>query len=53
MNELVKINKIDETILKNNFYMRLEIVARGRYIYEIFECKLPSHAGPQNNSGYL
>ena len=24
----------DEMILKTNFYMRLEIVARGRYIYE-------------------
>ena len=28
------LSPLEETILKNNFYMRLEIVSRGRYLYE-------------------
>ena len=34
--ELGKLNLSDETLLKNNFYARLEIIARGRYIHEPF-----------------
>lgn len=34
--ELGKLNLTDETLLKNNFYARLEIIARGRYIHEPF-----------------
>lgn len=32
--EINKLSHEDEIILKNNFYIRLEIVARGRYVYE-------------------
>jgi hypothetical protein len=34
LQNLKKLGSIDETILKNNFYMRLEFSARGREIFE-------------------
>jgi len=33
--EVNDLTQHEEAILKNNFYMRLEIVARGRYLYEM------------------
>lgn len=53
MNDLVKINQVDEIILKNNFYMRLEIIARGRFIYETFECKQPATVPAQRSATQL
>jgi len=53
LHDLPKITKVDEIILKNNFYVRLEIVARGRYIYETFECKVPNFVGLQSSNGNL
>lgn len=32
--EVNDLSSLEETILKNNFYIRLEIVSRGRYLYE-------------------
>lgn len=32
--EISDLTQLEEQILKNNFYLRLEIVARGRYLYE-------------------
>jgi len=32
--EVNDLTQHEEAILKNNFYMRLEIVARGRFLYE-------------------
>jgi len=32
--EINDLTQLEEKILKNNFYLRLEIVARGRYLYE-------------------
>jgi hypothetical protein len=32
--DLIKLTYADEVLLKNNFYLRLEIVSRGRFIYE-------------------
>ena len=32
--EVNDLSVLEEAILKNNFYIRLEIVSRGRYLYE-------------------
>ena len=32
--EVNELSAMEEAILKNNFYLRLEIVSRGRYLYE-------------------
>ena len=34
LTQKMKLSYQDEVLLKNNFYLRLEIVSRGRYIYE-------------------
>lgn len=35
--EITKLTYRDEVLLRNNYYLRLEIVSRGRYIHEPFE----------------
>jgi hypothetical protein len=32
--EIGKLTILEELILMNNFYLRLEIISRGKYIYE-------------------